>query len=228
MAKVRLAAGDRSPLPVLVHVLDAALRLLHPFMPFVTEAAWQSLASHLADPGASTLIAAPYPAAEPAWVDDEAEQRAQSVIDVIRAVRNIRAEFNVEPARHVEAYVIADAARSTLTMSEPLILALARVQPLHIVSQPGDAPQEAVVTAVLKDSHVVLPMGGMFDLEAERGRLQKQIAAAATDVERLRSKLANQEFLAKAPAAVVDKEKEKLEAAQARVAGLQERLRQIA
>jgi valyl-tRNA synthetase len=228
MAKVRLAAGDRSPVPVLIHALDATLRLLHPFMPFVTEAAWQSLASHLAEPGASTLIAAPYPAAEPAWLNDEAEQRAQSVIDVIRAVRNIRAEFNVEPARHVEAYVIADAARPTLAASQPLILALARVQPLHIVSQPGDAPQEAVVTAVLKDSQVVLPMGGMFDLEAERQRLQKQIAAAEADVERLRSKLANQEFLAKAPAAVVAKEKEKLEAAQARVAGLQERLRQIA
>ena len=136
------------------------------------------------------------PSAEPAWLDDEAEQRAQSVIDVIRAVRNIRAEFNVEPARHVEAYVIADAAGSTLAASQPLIVALARVQPLHIVSQPGDAPQEAVVTAVLKDSQVVLPMGGMFDLEAERQRLQKQIAAAETDVERLRSKLANQEFLA--------------------------------
>jgi len=227
MAKVRLAAGDRSPLPVLVHALDATLRLLHPFMPFVTEAAWLNLASHLADPGASTLIAAPFPAAEPAWLDSEAEQQAQSVIDVIRAVRNIRAEFNVEPARHVEAYVIADAACSTLATSEPLIVALARVQPLHIVSQPGDAPQEAVVTAVLKDSQVVLPMGGMFDLEAERGRLQKQITAAEADVERLRSKLANQEFLAKAPAAVVDKEKEKLEAARARSEGLRQRLQEI-
>jgi len=229
MAKVRLAAGDRSPLPVLVHVLDAALRLLHPFMPFVTEAAWQSLSPHLAEPGPSPegLIAAPYPSAAREWWDDEAEGQAQGVIDVIRAIRNIRAEHGVEPARHVEAYVIAEGMRPSLEASEALIVALARVRPLHIVSQPGDAPQEAVVTAVLKDSQVVLPMGGMFDLEAERQRLERQIAAAEAEVERLQGKLANREFLAKAPAAVVEREREKLAAAEARLAGLHERLRQI-
>jgi valyl-tRNA synthetase len=227
MAKVRLAAGDRSPLPVLTHVLDAALRLLHPYMPFVTEAAWQSLLPHLADPGAAALIAAPYPSAERAWRDGEAEERAQGVIDVIRAIRNIRAEYGVEPARHVEAYVIADGARPSLEASQALIVALARVRPLHIVSQPGDAPQEGVVTAVLKDSQVVLPMGGMFDLEAERQRLAKQIAAGEAEVERLQGKLTNEEFLAKAPAAVVEREREKLAAAEARLAGLSERLQQI-
>jgi len=228
MAKVRLAAGDRSPLPVLAHVLDMALRLLHPYMPFVTEAAWQSLSPHLAEPGAAALIAAPYPSAERAWRDGEAEERAQGVIDVIRAVRNIRAEYGVEPARHVEAYVIADGARPSLEASQALIVALARVRPLHIVSRAGDAPQEGVVTAVLKDSQVVLPMGGMFDLEAERQRLQKQITAAEAEVERLQDKLANREFLAKAPAAVVEREREKLAAAEARLEGLRQRLRELA
>jgi len=227
MAKVRLAAGDRSPLPVLVHVLDAALRLLHPYMPFVTEAAWQSLSPHLAEPGAAALIAAPYPSAARAWRDGEAEERVQGVIDVIRAVRNIRAEYGVEPARHVEAYVIADGARPSLEASQALIVALARVRPLHIVSQAGDAPQEGVVTAVLKDSQVVLPMGGMFDLEAERQRLEKQIAAAAAEVERLQGKLANREFLARAPASVVEKEREKLAAAESRLVGLRERLQEL-
>jgi len=227
MAKVRLAAGDRSPLPVLAHVLDMALRLLHPYMPFVTEAAWQSLSPHLAEPGATALIAAPYPSAERAWRDGEAEERAQGVIDVIRAVRNIRAEYGVEPARHVEAYVIAEGMRPSLEASQALIVALARVRPLRIVSRAGDAPQEAVVTAVLKDSQVVLPMGGMFDLEAERQRLQKQITAAEAEVERLQGKLANREFLAKALAAVVEREREKLAAAEARLAGLRERLREL-
>jgi len=227
MAKVRLAAGDRSPLPVLVHVLDAALRLLHPFMPFVTEAAWQSLSPHLAEPGAASLIAAPYPSAERAWRDGEAEERAQSVIDVIRAVRNIRAEYGVEPARHVEAYVIADGMRPSLEASQALIVALARVRPLYIVSRAGDAPQEGVVTAVLKDSQVVLPMGGMFDLEAERQRLEKQIAAAEAEVKKLQDKLANREFLAKAPAVVVEREREKLAAAESRLAGLRGRLQEL-
>jgi valyl-tRNA synthetase len=227
MAKVRLAAGDRSPLPVLVHVLDAALRLLHPYMPFVTEAAWQGLSPHLAEPGAAALIVASFPRADAGWLDPEAEEQAEGVIDVIRAVRNIRAEHGVEPARHIEAYVIAEGMRPSLEASEPLIVALARVRPLHIVSQPGDAPQEGVVTAVIKDSQVVLPMGGMFDLEAERQRLEKQIAAAEAEVERLQGKLTNEEFLAKAPAAVVEREREKLAAAQARLAGLRERLTEL-
>jgi len=227
MAKVRLAAGDRSPLPLLTHVLDMALRLLHPYMPFVTEAAWQGLSPHLAEPNVEALIVAPYPQAEGEWWDDEAEEQAQSVIDVIRAVRNIRAEHGVEPARHVEAYVIADGMRPALEASQALIVALARVRPLHIVSRAGDAPQEAVVTAVLKDSQVVLPMGGMFDLEAERQRLEKQIAAAEAEVARLQGKLTNLEFLAKAPPPVVEREREKLAAAEARLAGLRERLRQI-
>ncbi len=228
MAKVRLATGDRSPLPVLVHVLDAALRLLHPFMPFVTEAAWQSLSPHLAEPGAAALIVAPYPSAERAWRDDEAEERAQGVIDVIRAIRNIRAEHGVEPARHVEAYVIADGMRPSLEASEALIVALARVRPLHIVSRAGDAPQEAVVTAVLKDSQVVLPMGGMFDLEAERQRLEKQIAAAEAEVERLQGKLANRRVPGQGAGGGRGEGEGEAGGGQARLAGLRERLQQIA
>jgi valyl-tRNA synthetase len=133
----------------------------------------------------------------------------------------------VEPARHVEAYVIADGMRPSLEANQALIVALARVRPLYIVSRAGDAPQEGVVTAVLKDSQVVLPMGGMFDLEAERQRLEKQIAAAEAEVKKLQDKLANREFLAKAPAVVVEREREKLAAAESRLAGLRERLQEL-
>ena len=176
---------------MLVHVLETALRLLHPFMPFVTEAVWQSLAAIWPIPERRRSSPPPIPRPSPRGGTTRRSSAPESVIDVIRAVRNISAEFGVEPARHIEAYVIADAdACSPGDEPTPHRRAGTGAAAPHRLA-PGDAPQEAVVTAVLKDSQVVLPMGGMFDLEAERGRLQKQIAAAETDVERLRSKLAN-------------------------------------
>jgi valyl-tRNA synthetase len=197
-------------------------------MPFVTEAAWRSLASHLAEPGAEALIVAPYPQADAAWLDGAAEAEAQTVIDVVRAVRNIRAERSVEPARFVEAYVIADGGpRRALDGRRDLVEALARARPLHIVSQPSEAPHEAVATAVLEGAQVVLPMAGLFDLESERQRLSKLLAASQAEVERLAGRLANEEFLAKAPAAVVQREQEKLTAAQAQAAGLRQRLHEL-
>ncbi len=108
MAKVRLVAGDDSPLPVLAHVLDQALRLLHPYMPFVTEAAWRALSPHLAEAECrGTRSSRPSRKAMPAGSTLESESKAEAVIDVIRAIRNIRARAGVEPARFVEAYVIA-------------------------------------------------------------------------------------------------------------------------
>ena len=229
MSKVRLAEGDRSPLPVLVHVLDAALRLLHPYMPFVTEEIWQALRPHLAGERAEALIVASFPIAQPEWLDEAAEQQAEAVIEAIRAVRNIRAEHRVEPARFVETYVIAPSreGRGSIEASRALIVALARARPLRVVSRADEAPREGVVTAVLRDAQVVLPMVGLFDVEAERGRLNRQIAQAELQVERLRARLANEEFTAKAPATVVQKEREKLETAEGRLEGLRRRLREL-
>jgi valyl-tRNA synthetase len=229
MSKVRLAEGDRSPLPVLVHVLDTALRLLHPYMPFITEEIWQGLRQHLAetDPSPEGLIVAPFPVAEPAWRDRESEERAEAVIEAIRAIRNIRAEHQVEPARFVEVYVIADGMRPSIEASRSLIVALARARPLHVVSKPEEAPREAVVTAVLKGAQVVLPMAGLFDVEAEQRRLGRQIAASEEEVERLRARLSNEDFVAKAPPTVVEKERGKLEAAEGRLAGLRQRLGEL-
>jgi len=223
MAKVRLAAGDRSPLPVLVHVLDAALRLLHPFMPFVTEAAWQSLSPHLAEPDAAALIVAPYPSAERDWLDESAERSAMFHIDAVQRIRNLRAEHGVEPGRFIEARL--EVTDPSIEVKGELITALARVKPLHIKMQITQSMQVGDSVVVLNGAQVVLPR--LFDVEAERQRLEKQIAAAEAEVERLQGKLANREFLAKAPTAVVEREREKLAAAEARLAGLRQRLRQI-
>jgi valyl-tRNA synthetase len=208
-------------------VLDTSLRLLHPFMPFVTEAIWQNLRPHLRPPGAEALIVAPWPKASKRWRDEEAESQAQGVIDVVRAIRNIRAERGVEPARYVEAYLVADGMREAAEASRLMIETLARVRPLHIVDGAAAAPRERVITAVLRDVQVVLPLAGLFDVEAERARLRRQVDDAQAEVTRLEAKLANEQFRTRAPAAVVGKEEEKLAAARARLEGLQARLEEL-
>jgi valyl-tRNA synthetase len=228
MAKVRLKTGDATPLPVLVHVLDGSLRLLHPFMPFVTEEVWQHLRPHLPSPQAEALIVARWPQADKGWYDGEAEGQAGLVLDVIRAVRNIRAERKVEPGRFVEAYVVAaPAGLRAAEASRPAIEALARVRPLHIVGEAGAAPKEQAVAAVLQGAEVVLPLAGLLDIDAERARLRAQATEAEAEVERLAGKLANEQFRSRAPQEVVAKEEGKLAAAQARLDGLQARLREL-
>ncbi|MCJ7510704.1 MAG: class I tRNA ligase family protein, partial [Dehalococcoidia bacterium] len=227
MAKVRLKAGDPSPLPLLAHVLDMSLRLLHPLMPFLTEAIWQNLRPHLRQAETEALIAAPWPRASKRWHDSEAEAQAQAVMDVVRAIRNIRAERGVEPVRYVEAYLIADGMRQAAEASRAIIETLARVRPLHIVDGAGAAPREQVITAVLPDMQVVIPLAGLFDVEAERARLRREVDDAQAEVARLEAKLANEQFRTRAPAAVVGKEEEKLAAARARLEGLQARLGEL-
>ena len=228
MAKVRLKADDRSPLPVLAHVLDVSLRLLHPFMPFVTEEVWQNLRPHLASPGAEALIVAPWPRADKGWYDSEAEGQAGLVLDVIRAIRNMRAERGVEPALFVEAYVIAaPPSRTAAEAGRAFIEALARARPLHVVDGADAAPREDTVAVILQGAEVVLPLAGLLDIEAERARLRGQAAQAEAEVQRLEVKLANEQFRSRAPQEVVAKEEGKLVAARARLEGLQARLREL-
>jgi valyl-tRNA synthetase len=227
MAKVRLRAGDSSPLPVLVHVLDSSLRLLHPYMPFVTEEIWQALAGHLSDRDAEALIVARFPQPDAAWFDDEAEAQAGAVIEVVRAIRNIRSERRVEPARAVEAHVQAERLRPALEAGRSLIAALARADPLHIVGEETPLPSENVATAVLAGSRVALPLAGLFDVEAERSRLSRQMAELEKETARLEAHLADERFRTRAPAAVVRQEEERLASARSRLDGLRARLSEL-
>jgi valyl-tRNA synthetase len=128
----------------------------------------------------------------------------------------------------VEAYLVADGMRTAAEASRPIIETLARVQPLHIVDGAAAAPRERVITAVLRGLQVVVPLAGLFDVEAERARLRRQVDDAQAEVTRLEAKLGNEQFRARAPAAVVGKEEEKLAAARARLEGLQARLEELA
>jgi valyl-tRNA synthetase len=228
LAKVRVRAGDRSPVAVLVHVLDRLLRALHPCMPYVTEAIWQRLMLVRPDPGgAPALIVAAFPQAEPERYDDAAERGLGALQDFVRGIRNVRAEKRVEAARWVEAYVVGGEATAAARAASGALESLARARPLHIVERAEEAPSEGVVTAVLPVGRVVLPMAGLFDLDAERARLAKQRAEAAAEVARLEAKLGDAQFRGRAPAAVVAKEEERLATARARVVGLEQSLAEV-
>jgi valyl-tRNA synthetase len=214
------AGAGPSPLPVLAYVLERSLRLLHPVMPFVTEELWQALTSKIDGIEEDALIIAAYPRGESGFSDPAAEREMEMLIDVVRAIRNIRAEKKVEPAKFIEAYVVADGARGVLEAGAPYIEMLGRARPLHVIADIGDAPKDQVATAVLEGVTVVIPLTGLFDVEAERARLQKLIADAEGEAGRIETKLANEQFRSKAPAKVVAAEEERLAAVRTRIDGL--------
>ncbi|HET8944731.1 MAG TPA: valine--tRNA ligase, partial [Dehalococcoidia bacterium] len=226
MAKVRLREGDRSPLPVLAYVLQASLRLLHPIMPFVTEAVWQYLRGAVDGLEPESIMVASYPLGE-GEPDAQAEAGVEAVRDVVRAIRNIRAERGVDPARFVEVYIASDGLRPVLDAARPLVEALARARPLHLVPGAGDMPSTGVASAVLDGAQVVMPLAALIDVDAERGKLAGQLKDAEAEMARLEGKLQDGQFLSKAPEHVVAKEREKLAAAQARSDGLRGRLAEL-
>ena len=216
-----------SPLPVLVHVLDTCLRLLHPYMPYVTEEIWSGsgeLRRHLAQAGGELLMTAAYPAPTADWRDEAAEREMAVVVDVVRAVRNLRRERGIDAGRWLEAYVVADAG---LADHAAAIEALARVRPLRIVGARGEAPSESVATAILDGATVVLPLAGLFDLAAERTKLEKQRDEAQEQIDALERQLSNDSFTSRAPANVVAEARERLAAARSRLAGIESRLREL-
>ncbi len=222
MAKVRLNAGDDSPRPVLAHVLDQGLRLLHPIMPFVTEALWQSLRDNLPVEDREMLIVAGYPRSEPGWKDAGAEAAMNHVIEVNRAIRNLRAEHRVPAGERANVYLRAgeqaDALRATLGATA----FTSRVEP-QVLDPGAELPQANFAFQRIADTEVAVTLPEV-DVAAERQRLEKELNEAEAHAARLEKQLSNENFLAKAPDHVKEGMKSTLEETQQRIAGLKERL----
>ncbi len=214
LAKIRIknAPVDDSPVPVLVSVLETSLRLLHPFMPFVTEEIWQSLkeACPSAIMKAESIMVTAYPEAEDSLIDANAERIIDTVIDITRSIRNTRAEHNVDNNIWVEAQVYAGELTSSVMLHSRAIESLARVNPLVFLEKHRESkPGENVLVSVLKEAEVTIPMASMVDVEAEKVRLQKEIDQNQAETNRLDIRLQDTQFLSRAPAAVVEKERAK-------------------
>ena len=229
VAKIRLRAGDQSPLAVLVYALDQSLRLLHPYMPYITEEIWQSLRHSVEWAGSppEALIVAPFPVAEPGRFDAEAEDEMVTAIDIIRAIRNARAERNVPPSRLVQAEVFSSAAVApAIERQLPTIRTLARLESATLLGD-GEPRPEQSAALVLANCEVYLPLQGMIDAPAERERLTKELVQEQAEAARLEAKLGNGNFVERAPQSVVTKERERLAGAQERIERLQARLRDL-
>jgi valyl-tRNA synthetase len=188
-----------------VHVLDQGLRLLHPFVPYVTEAIWQ----HLPRGGGEALIVAAWPEAGP--VDAEALVRFGHLRDLIRAIRNARSEKKVEQARRITATVAAGGQAEWLGAQRPLLAALARLDEgqTQILEQAPATTRDAIAL-VVGPTEVYLSLEGLVDLGAERERLAKELADLDRQITKSAGLLAS-DFASKAPAAVVERERAKRE-----------------
>jgi valyl-tRNA synthetase len=227
-AKVQLegdAAQQQATRATLFTVLEGSLRLLHPFMPFVTEEVWQYLRPQPAARSPHSIMLAEYPQGDAQWLNSEAERDWALAQELIVAVRNIRSEYKVEPAHWVAATIAAGSQADLLRAQAPLISRLGRVaaDQLQIVAALDEKPRQAAAI-VIGTVEAYLPLAGMIDLAAERARLQKELAQLEADVVRREARLANESFVSKAPEAVVQRERAGLEAARTALAKLHERL----
>jgi valyl-tRNA synthetase len=198
-------------------VLDQALKLLHPVSPFITEALWDQTAE-FGPARKSLLIAAPWPDLPEAWIDADAEAEVGWLIDLISENRAVRAELNVPPsARPVLSISGADeATRRRLAANMGVIVAMSRLEGVKLT----DAPPPGAVTFVVGEATLALPVAAFIDVAAEKARLAKALAGLADDASRVRKKLDNPDFMARAPEAVVNENRAKLEEAEAAAAKL--------
>jgi valyl-tRNA synthetase len=212
LAKIRLQSDDRSPLPVLLHVLEKSLRLLHPFMPFITEELWQNLKKNLEGLDTESIMIAPYPETDKAVINEEVEAEIATIIETTHAIRNVRAQYKVEPQRWIEAIIHAgDTVSQSLLPYADAIKTLARANPVSFKEgEPQSETDENTLVLQLTKTTVVIPMSSMVDIEAEKQRLKKEIDFVQKEVTRLSARLQDEAFLVKAPPAVIEKEKQKL------------------
>ena len=205
--------GEVSPLPFLANTLEISLRLLHPFMPFITEELWQSLKQRLPNKSQmpASIMIAPYPTSNEKAIDPEAERATDAVIEIIRSIRNARSQYKVASAKWIKAGIFTDDLLPYITSQAKAIETLARARPLAILNR-GErkAGKEKALILVLKEAEVVLPWIGMIDQLAEKKRLIKEKELTQARIAQLNTRLRDNAFLTKAPPHIVEKEKQKL------------------
>ncbi|MHB1127731.1 MAG: valine--tRNA ligase [Bacillota bacterium] len=204
---------------VLRYVLSGAMRLLHPFMPFITEEIWHHI------PGSpSNLILSDWPETLEELKFPEAEARMALTMEIIRNIRNIRGEMNVSPGQAIEVIVVApDDEAQVLDAARTYLSNLVQARTVRIERTLADKPARAA-TAVVGNITIYVPLEGLIDFDKEIRRLDKELASVEKDLDAVERKLANPEFLGKAPQAVVDKERAKQAEFTAKQVALRERL----
>jgi valyl-tRNA synthetase len=206
LAKVQLQAESpaqqRGTHRTLLRVLEAILRLAHPIIPFITEELWQKIAP-LAGRGGESIMLAPYPQADPAKIDQTAIDQMSLLKELTNACRTLKSEIELPPGQRVPLLAVGE--RSVLAPLFPYVQTLARLSQTSFVEA---LPDTEAPTAVVRDIRLMLEI--KVDVEAEKARLQKEIARIEAEAAKARAKLSNASFVERAPAAVVAQEKDRL------------------
>ena len=215
----------------LVRVLEATLRLAHPMLPFITEEIWQNiapLAGITLKPEGDTIMLQPFPVADESQIDAAADADIEWVKNVIVAVRNVRGEMNISPAKALPIYLARGDATDKRRLDEnrQFLSKLATLESITWLDDPADAPLCA--TSLAGDLEILVPMAGIIDVAAELARLDREIDKIAIEAKKLDGKLSNGKFVDNAPAEVVAKERQKLEEFEGSLAQLKEKRSAIA
>ena len=225
-AKDAPASAQRGTRRTLIRVLEAILRLAHPIMPFITDAIWRRAAPVAGIEGDSIMVR-PYPRADDSRVDAAAEEEMQWLQQFILGIRRIKAEMNIKPSAPVPVLLSGASAEDERRVenNRACLDFLARTASIDALPPGDDGPESAV--ALVGGMKVLIPLAGMIDRDAELKRLVREIDRLAADRDKVAAKLGNENFVARAPAEVVDKEREKLDRMEQDLASLRDQLERI-
>ena len=228
IAKVQIQTGtqaeQRATRRTLIRTLEVILRLAHPIIPFITEELWQKVAPVAGRAGESVSIAA-YPISQPERIDAQAEAHVAKLKALVDACRNLRGELKVSPATKLPLYVVDD--DTFVSQAAPVLQALAKLSEVKIFDQAAawESAAAASPTAVVGDARLCLFM--QVDAAAEKLRIGKEVARLQCEIAKANGKLGNEAFVAKAPAAVLDQERQRLADFSAALDKLQEQLARL-
>jgi valyl-tRNA synthetase len=200
--------------------------MAHPIMPYISEEIWQRVAP-LAGKQGETIMLQAYPQADQSKIDESAIQEIEWVKNFIVGVRQIRSGMDIKPGKPL-AVLLQNGSANDRTLSQShqhYLESLARIESISWLESDADAPESA--TALVGEMKILIPMAGLIDKDAEAARLDKEIEKLQKDMQRVEGKLSNQNFVGKAPEAVVQKERDKLADMQQTLQGLSEQLEKI-
>lgn len=221
-------AQQRGTRKTLVETLETLLRLMHPIMPFITETIWQRVVplTQFEKTGDSIMVQS-FPQYVDSLVDQNAADDLEWVKQFIVAIRNIRGEMDIAPSKPLPVFLknTSDTDKRRVNENTTFISALAKLESIDVLATNEEGPASA--TAVIGEMSLLIPMAGLIDKDAELARLSKAIEKLEKDTQKVRGKLSNENFVAKAPEAVIEKEKAKLADAESALAKLIEQKTQI-
>ncbi|WP_199611208.1 valine--tRNA ligase [Flocculibacter collagenilyticus] len=222
-------AQQRGTRHTLVTVLESLLRLMHPIMPFITETIWQSVAP-LANRQANTIMNQAYPEFESDKVDTQAMADLEWLKSFILAIRTVRGEMDIAPSKPLDVLLrnVSEDDQRRLDENQTFLSAMAKLESITVLTENEQAPASAA--SILGDMEILIPMAGLIDKDAELARIAKALEKIEKDLQRTAGKLQNENFVSKAPPAVIEKEQAKLaemESTKAKLIAQQEEINAI-